>query len=510
MTHLLRRAALAAALAAIGAQAQGGTLAQDGGDWLATLTVAPTAVLHLAFHVATADGALTGTMDSLDQGVSGLPLANLARKDGQLGFDVPRIGGRFSGLWSEAAQGYEGQWSQGGRSWPLTLIAGRTASRSVVQGLDGAWDGVLDVGVVGKLRLVVTLSTGPGGTVGNLQSPDQGPGLLALSAIRRDGSKVAFEIAPIGAQFDGSLSADGETLTGQWTQGGRPAPLALKRRPPGGDGPVAYRRPQEPKPPFPYRAIDVGYDNPAAGNHLAGTLTLPEGQGPFPAALLITGSGLQDRDETLLGHKPFLVLADYLTRRGIAVLRVDDRTMGGSTGDVAHATSADFATDVAAGVAFLRTRPEIDRRKIGLIGHSEGGMIAPMVAVKDPGVAWIILMAGPGIPGDQLLTEQGRLIRIAMGMSPEAAAKAGELNARLFAVVKASKDSLEAKTKSLAVLRAAGLSDADAERTAAPLTSDWFRFFFNYDPAPALRAVRVPILALNGSLDVQVPPKSPF
>jgi pimeloyl-ACP methyl ester carboxylesterase len=292
-----------------------------------------------------------------------------------------------------------------------------------------------------------------------------------------------------------------------WTQGGRPLPLSLNLRAPGAAAPVAYKRPQQPKLPYPYRSIEVGYDNPAGHNHLAGTLTVPQGSGPFAVALLITGSGLQDRDETLLGHKPFLVLADYLTRRGIAVLRVDDRTIGGSTGDVVHATSADFATDVEAGVAYLKTRPEIDQRKIGLIGHSEGGMIAPMVAVKDPTLAWIVLMAGPGIAGDELLTEQGRLIRVAMGMTPAAVAKTGELNAKVFAAVKASSDAAEAHDKAKAILTKAGMTDAAAEAAVGPVSSDWFRFFFNYDPAPTLARVRVPILAINGSLDLQVPAK---
>jgi pimeloyl-ACP methyl ester carboxylesterase len=490
--------------------AGGQAFAQSGatGDWLGTLTTAPTAVLHLAVHVKTAEGRLIGTMDSLDQGANDLPLANVDDRNAQLAFDAPQIGGHYVGAWNFKAKGYVGEWSQGAGKWPLTLVHGEVmAKHSVVQGLDGTWDGALDVGPTGKLRLIITVSTASSGTVGNLQSIDQGPGFLSLSGIGHDGANVRFEVQSIGGVFEGALSPDGKTLSGQWTQGGRPLPLSLTRRAPGAAAPVAYKRPQQPKPPYPYRTLEVGYDNPAGHNHLAGALTLPEGPGPFPVALLITGSGLQDRDETLLGHKPFLVLADYLTRRGIAVLRVDDRTMGGSTGDVLHATSADFATDVEAGVAFLKARPEIDRQKIGLIGHSEGGMIAPMVAVKDPDVAWIVLMAGPGIPGDTLLAEQGRLIGVATGMTPQAAAKIGELNAKVFAAVKASKDGKEAHDKSKAILVAAGMTDAAAEAAAGPVSSDWFRFFFNYDPAPTLARVRVPILAMDGSLDLQVPPK---
>jgi len=502
-----RLAGLATALALMGAGSQAAAQPSAQGDWLGTLTAAPTAVLHLAFHVKTAPTGLVGTLDSLDQGVNDLPLANVDDSHAHLAFDAPQIGGHYAGAWDAAANGYVGEWSQAGKSWPLTLVHGQVVARHpVVQGLDGVWDGALKVGPLGALRLIVTVSTGSGGTVGNLQSLDQGPALIALSGISRDGTKVKFEVTLIGGAFEGDLSADGKTLSGQWTQGGHALPLSLTLRPPGAAAPVAYKRPQEPKPPYPYRTVEVGYDNPAGHNHLAGALTLPPGAGPFPVALLITGSGLQDRDESILGHKPFLVLADYLTRRGIAVLRVDDRTMGGSTGDVVHATSADFATDVEAGVAFLKTRPEIDSGKIGLIGHSEGGMIAPMVAVKDPDVAWIVLMAGPGIPGDTLLAEQGRLIRLAMGMTPEAADKASAVNAKLIAAVKASKDATEAHDKGKAILIAAGMTDAAAEAAVGPISSDWFRFFFNYDPAPTLARVRVPILAIDGSLDLQVPP----
>jgi pimeloyl-ACP methyl ester carboxylesterase len=497
-------------LGALGFLMAGHAAAQAGGargDWVGAVTVKSGAVSHLAFHIEAGASGLTGTMEALDQGLADLPLTQVEAKDGHLAFEAPTIGAHYAGAWDAAAGGYVGQWSRGATTLPLTLVHGPTPSHPVVTGLDGAWDGALDVGALGKLRLVFTISTGSTGTVGNLRSVDQGGFPGALTSIVHDGTKVTFEIKAIGGVFEGDLSADGQTLTGQWTQSGRTFPLTLTRRAAGAAGPAAYARPQLPKPPFPYRSVEVGYDNPAGHNHLAGTLTLPQGAGPFPAALLITGSGLQDRDETVAGHKPFLVLADYLSRRGIAVLRVDDRTMGGSTGDVVHATSADFATDVEAGVAFLKTRPEIDAKKIGLIGHSEGGMIAPMVAVKDPHVAWIVLMAGPGIPGDRLLTEQGRLIALAMGVAPDIVARNGALNAKVYAAIKNAKDAREAHDQAKALLIAAGLSDAAAEAAVAPAATDWFRFFFNYDPAPTLAKVRVPILAIDGSLDLQVPPK---
>ena len=173
------------------------------------------------------------------------------------------------------------------------------------------------------------------------------------------------------------------------------------------DKAVEILRPQEPKKPYPYIEEEVVYENKEAEITLAGTLTLPPGKSSFPAVLLITGSGPQDRDETVYGHYPFLVLADYLTRQGVAVLRVDDRGVGESTGDFSQATSEDFASDVLAGIGYLKTRKEINPEQIGLIGHSEGGLIAPMVAIKSPDVAFIILMAGTGLTGEEILYLQG-------------------------------------------------------------------------------------------------------
>jgi pimeloyl-ACP methyl ester carboxylesterase len=262
----------------------------------------------------------------------------------------------------------------------------------------------------------------------------------------------------------------------------------------------------------------VVYDNPAAGNRLAGTLTLPRTAAPHPAVLLITGSGQQDRNEALLGHKPFLVLADYLTRRGIAVLRVDDRGVGGSTGEVAKATSADFATDVRAGVAYLKQRKDIDARRVGLIGHSEGGMIAPMVAAGSKDVAFIVLMAGTGVPGEEILYEQSALILKANGASEAAIARNRAAQEKMYAIAKTEKDDAVAARKVREILRqlaaspvtgtAAKGEDAAAEAQVKMILSPWFRYFLAFDPRPTLRKVRCPVLAINGEKDLQVPPKA--
>jgi pimeloyl-ACP methyl ester carboxylesterase len=231
--------------------------------------------------------------------------------------------------------------------------------------------------------------------------------------------------------------------------------------------------------------------------------------------VLITGSGAQDRDETIFGHKPFLVLSDYLTRRGIAVLRVDDRGVGGSTGSVPNSTSADFAGDVLAGVAYLRSRKEIDPARIGLIGHSEGGIIAPMVASRSRDIAFIVMLAGTGLPGDEVMYAQGAAILKALGADSEQLARQKEIQQRIFTVVRKEKNNGVAKAKVTASLKdlAAKLGQDDknqmlealpqVEGEVSRVFTPWFRFFLEYDPRPALRKVTCPVLALEGQKDLQ-------
>jgi pimeloyl-ACP methyl ester carboxylesterase len=262
----------------------------------------------------------------------------------------------------------------------------------------------------------------------------------------------------------------------------------------------------------------VIYDNPKSGNKLAGTLTLPRSPGPHPAVLLITGSGPQDRDEALMGHRPFLVIADYLTRRGIAVLRVDDRGMGKSTGKFDSATTVDFAGDARASVDFLKTRKDVDPQQIGLIGHSEGGVIAPMLAAESSDIAFIVMLAGTGVTGEEIVVAQQFLINRAMGMPEEAAEKSREVERFILGVIKEEKDDAVALRKIHEGVEkmSADLPEdrrqaqkqmmAGLEKQMAMMTSPWFRAFLIYDPRPALEKVKVPVLAMNGALDLQVPP----
>ena len=278
-----------------------------------------------------------------------------------------------------------------------------------------------------------------------------------------------------------------------------------------------FERPQTPQPPFPYRAEEVTYDNGAIT--LAGTLTLPAADAPYPAVLLLTGSGPQDRDETIFGHKPFLVLADFLTRAGIAVLRVDDRGVGGSSAGPATATSADLADDAVAGVRFLTARPEIDSRRIGLIGHSEGGIIAARAARQTSNndktaeaaeVAFVVLLAGPGVPGDKILPRQLAAMSLASGANDDFVQRQRTIQKTLLTAIKtgAPEDETRGALRELIQLQSPTLVGTPLDNVVRMqlqnVTSPWFRFFLNHDPRDDLRHVTVPVLALNGSKDLQV------
>ena len=369
--------------------------------------------------------------------------------------------------------------------------------------LAGDWSGLLDTGQV-KLRVRFRISPADaGGWAGVMESLDQGGGPLPLSQVTREGSSVTFDAAKIGGSFKGELAAGGAMLTGRWSQGPASLPLTLTHS---DAAPITPpRRPQTPATPYPYKQEDVSFLNPAARIRLAGTLTLPPGQGPFPAVVLISGSGPQNRDEEILGHKPFLILADDLTRRGVAVLRVDDRGVAASQGDFSAATSFDFAEDVQAAVTFLRSRHDVASRRIGLIGHSEGGMIAPLVASRDPQLAFVVLLAGPGVPGDQILLAQDALIARATGVPETAISAEAKTTRDVLDLAKRAPDRASARQAIVERLHADGVTGAAAEAQARRMSSDWLRAFLKYDPAATLRLLRLPVLAVGGSLDLQVP-----
>ena len=379
-------------------------------------------------------------------------------------------------------------------------------------GLEGNWFGNLDVGQGIKLRLAFHFVKSPDGTLtGTLDSLDQGAMGLQLTSVSLTGSAVSVELQIPPATYTGTLNSTGTEIDGQWHQGGKDLPLPMSR--------VAVipalERPQEPKPPFPYRAEDVTYPSKSAGVQLAGTLTMPETGGPFPAVLLITGSGAQDRDETLLGHKPFFLIADYLTRRGIAVLRVDDRGTAKSTGNFAEATTADFVEDAAGSLAYLKSRKEIDPKRIGLIGHSEGAVIAPMLATRSNDVAFVVMMAGTGVSGREVLKAQAAAIMRAGGATQAAIDKNAATQEQLFALADEKLRPAQRDEKVNAIEKEL-IEKVPADQRAAMTpgvkgqiamsASPWMRYFVNLDPASILSQMKTPVLVLNGSLDLQVLP----
>jgi fermentation-respiration switch protein FrsA (DUF1100 family) len=380
--------------------------------------------------------------------------------------------------------------------------------------IEGIWMGTLKVSVV-ELRIVFEIITKADGTLAaTMDSPDQRAENIAVSRVTFEDGRLYLESKVIQGTYKGQIKEDG-SIEGEWQQGGISFPLLLKRI----DEAPKLHRPQEPKKPYPYIEEEVTYENKKAGIKLAGTLTLPHSEGPFPAVILITGSGGQDRNETVFGHRPFLVLADYLTRKGIAVLRVDDRGVGGSTGNLLESTGEDFAIDVLTGVNYLKSRKEVNPKKIGLIGHSEGGDIAPIAAVRSSDVAFIVLMAGTGLTGEEIMYLQSDLILKTVGASDKVLAMQRTSSEQIFEILKQEKDNTVAEKKIRKIMtdflaklskeekEALGASEATIEIQLKMLLSQWFRFFLSYEPKPVLTKVKCPVLAINGQLDLQVPPK---
>ncbi|MBN2591835.1 MAG: alpha/beta hydrolase [Sedimentisphaerales bacterium] len=369
--------------------------------------------------------------------------------------------------------------------------------------ISGIWMGTTKIST-GDIRIVFNIAKDENGSLTvTMDSPDQLAKGIPVNKVTFENNKLLLDIQLIRGTYEGTLKLDG-TFDGHLKQDSVSMPLVLKRV----DKVERKVRPQKPKKPYPYIEEEVAIQNDKANIKLAGTLTIPRSDKRCPAVILISGSGAEDRDETVFEHKPFLILADYLTRNGIAVLRVDDRGVGGSTGDTMSSTSEDFAGDVICEMDYLKTRKEIDSSKIGLIGHSEGGTIAPIAANKSKDIAFIVMMAGTGINGEETLYLQVKLLLKNAGASDEIFAKELEFMKNEYDVLKNESDEkvLEGKIREMLLGRLANNSDL-VESEMKKVTNPWFRFFLTYDPKPALMKVKCPVLALNGSLDMQVAPK---
>ncbi len=390
------------------------------------------------------------------------------------------------------------------------LAAGAPAAATVV----GHWEGAITI-MGTQLAIKVDFTTGTQGLAATIDIPQQGVKALPLSNVGYRAPELHFEL-PAGpglATFDGEVK--GDEITGVFAQAGVTGEFRLKR------GAAAAATPSLEAPP-PYRAEEVNFAGPAGT--IAGTITVPPAGGAHPAVLLITGSGPQNRDEEIFGFKPFRLIADHLTRNGIVVLRCDDRGVGGTTAKAAGATTADFAADALAGVAFLKTRPEVDVKRIGLLGHSEGGIVAPLAAVRSTDVAFIVLVSGMGVTGERILLDQADLIGRAEGATEADRIKEAALQRRIFQAVRsgAGWDEVKADARQAALERlkampakqqqAIGDLGAYADRMVAGqlamAQSPWFKYFIDYDPATTLAKVRCPVLALFGEKDLQVPAES--
>ncbi len=389
----------------------------------------------------------------------------------------------------------------------------------VSQDISGDWNAALNAGGQ-ELPLIFHITQDDTGYSGTMDSPNQGANGIPLSEVGFTENTLSINIARLGILYSGTLNENGD-IEGTFQQSGLEFPLNLTR---GEATAIVQNRPQEPKAPYPYRVEEVTFENKTANLTLAATVTLPNvlfrGKQKLPAVILISGSGPQNRDEELLGHKPFLIIADYLTRQGIAVLRYDDRGTAQSTGDFSSATSADFATDAQAAFEYLKSHPDIDPTKIGFAGHSEGGIIAPMVAAMNKEVAFISLLAGVGQPSDELLLDQGYLIAKAQGATEDQLIINRGLARGLFKIIKTnttynadliknefSRFLTEYIAKNPEVIPTGIAQETFIDQQLNTVATKWFHYFLNYNPAPILQQVSCPVFAVNGSLDLQVPAK---
>lgn len=391
----------------------------------------------------------------------------------------------------------------------MTLITSASTLAQVVH-----WKGDIDV-MGNKLGLIVTVKSASEATI---SVPAQGVENAALKDVKIDDASMAFvlQIPPMTdatkASFALTIDQAAGTATGDMTQSGMKLPVTLKRATDG--EPVGPNRPQDKLlDPTQYTSEDVTFVNPKSKGTLAGTLTLPKPafarEGKHAAVVLISGSGTQDRDCLLLGHRSFRLYADTFSRAGVAVLRVDDPGAGKSENPYAkNGTSADFVTDVAAAVAYLRTRPDIDPARVGLLGHSEGGLIAPLVAAEGSSITFIALLAGPGVSGRQVLEAQFKAIALASGQPEEEVTKNAAIQSKILNILVSDAGTDDAIKQINEALTQAGITD-ESERQqwlSGGITSNWMRWFLRYDPRPTLAKLKQPILIANGELDTQVLP----
>lgn len=387
----------------------------------------------------------------------------------------------------------------------MLLLNNANAQKQNVNGLFNKWGGKLETGKDRSITIVFRIWQENDTIKACMDSPNQGVKDIPADSVSIRGNVVYISIDSFKISFKGSFNAKDTSIFGNFSQGKFNQDIVLK--------PYKVNRPQEPKMPYPYKEIEVRFENKSIT--LAGTITMPEGKGPFPAVVLISGSGPQDRNEEVFSHKPFWVIADYLTRNGFAVLRYDDRGTAKSTGVYKTAQLEDFAGDAFAAFEFLKKYPEVNPAKTGLLGHSEGGMIAPLLASRHPDIAFIIMMAGPGVRGDELLLLQSELIYKNAKVPPSVINNDQETKRKVFANIFSETDTARLRINIKKIyskvnesdLLQLGIKRSQIDVIVKQYISPEMLSIIRFDPCPVLQKVKCPVLALNGDKDMQVPSK---
>jgi len=499
------------------------------GDWSGDLEIQGMK-LKIVFHVTDTDGMLTTTMDSPDQGAFGLAVDNTTYENDQLIIDAKSMGIKYIAKLDDNGEMLTGEFNQNGMNLPLTLgrmavkknateAEGITFSSSEdAEAFMGKWHGAVELSGM-KLRMTIDVFDEDGVAKLNFTSVDQSTVPFPANEVTVNEKELNFELKNFGINYKGELNAEGDQIIGKLMQGGSSDPLILTRE---AIGKTELVRPQEPTD-FPYQQEDVKFANKKGGHNLAGTLTKPNDDKFDRVVVLVSGSGPQNRDEELLGHKPFLVLSDHLTRNGIAVLRYDDRGVGESTGDFKSATTKDLADDAKAAVMYLSQRADMKGKQIGIAGHSEGGMIAPIVASETDKVDFIALLAGPGINIIELMMIQtAKIATVDNGVSEDELAVNQKSQRRIFDYLVANhtmeKSQLNDELMKICMDEYSKFPDkmkedvgdnpdAYFQNQVNMMVGDWFLYFMTFTPEQYLTQVKCPVLAINGEMDVQVTAK---
>ncbi|UCS92914.1 alpha/beta fold hydrolase [Echinicola marina] len=378
------------------------------------------------------------------------------------------------------------------------------------QELQGSWKGELDI-MAKKLPIIFHFEQEGGDWKGTMDSPTQGATGMAIDKVLHTAPMVSVELGKFNITFEGLLMND--TIKGTFTQSGVEIPLDLIKV--GEEELLGQPKQQEPKAPFDYDVIETSFQNMKAGIKLKGTITKPKGMGPFPAVVLVSGSGQQDRNGEVFGHKPFWVIADYLTRKGIAVLRYDERGTGESEGEFAEANSFDFEKDAEVALHHLKKFPFVDQLRSGVVGHSEGGMIAWIMAAETKGLGFAISLAGPTVPISDLMMQQSQDVLSSYGASEELIQEQRKINEVLYQVFEDTEDFKDLNGNLTTALRShlKEMNKVDSldqeqiqelEGAYSQMVSPWYFSFMKFNPAPYIRQANIPVLALFAAKDIQV------